>query len=259
MPGFTKGPAYTTPFGNWNFLRSTRDVKTESYTVAAASVPTETIDGTTQKILRKGEALAKIISGADIGKVGPYQPGSPVNEVQTLARTSTGGTVTLAFEGATTGTIPATAAGFTAAAVKAALEGLPALDPGDIDVAGAAGGPITVTFSGRNVAGENVGPITVDNTLATGGTVTVAQTTTGSAGTGGATDGRADPTNIVGLNNTYLPWQLLERDVEVAAVYECTAVQAKCSERNAAGARVALSDVTAANMRSAKGVSILFK
>lgn len=157
MPGFTKGPGYITPFGNWNFLRSTRDVKTESYTVAADSVPTETIDGSTQKVLRKGEVLAKITSGPDIGKVGPYAP----------------------------------------------------------DTAG--------------------------------------------AGVGAATDGRGDPLNIVGINNTFLPWQLLERDVEVAAVYECSAVQAKCFERDAAGARVALTDATADDMRSAKGVSIIFK
>lgn len=260
MASFTKGPGYGTPFGSHNFLRSTRDVKTESRTLAKDSVTAETIDGVSQKLLFKGEALALITSGADIGKVGPFQPGTQVNEVQTLSRTSTGGTVALIFEGATgTVLLPATAVGFTAAAVKASLESMPDIDFGDVTVTGSAGGPIAITFTGPQFAGENVGPITIDNTLATGGTVTVAQTTAGSPGSAGATDGRADPANLVGLNNTFLPWQLLERDVEVAVVYECSAVQSKCFERNAAGARIALTDPTAAQMRSAKGVSILFK
>ncbi len=259
MASFTKGPAYGDPFGNNSYLRSTQDYKTESYTVSAAAVTAETIGGTSQKLLRKGECMAKITSGAEDGKIGPFQPGTQTNEVQTLTRTSTGGTVTLTFESQTTGTIPATAAGFTAAAVKTALEALPEVDAGDVTVTGAAGGPLVITFGGTDFSAENVGAITVDNTLATGGTITVAQTSAGSAGTSGATDGRADPSNIVGFNNTFLPWQLLERDVEIAVVYEASVVQSRCFERNAAGARIALTDPTAAQMRSAKGVSILFK
>lgn len=259
MPSFVKGPNYFQPFGSHNFLRSTADIKTESRTVAASTVPTETIDGFAQKILLKGEVLALVTSGVEAGKVGPYQPGTPADDVQTLTRTSTGGTVTLTFKAATTAAIPATAAGFTADAVETALLALTTLSPGDITVTGAAGGPIVVTFVGRTFAGDNTGAITVDNTSATGGTVTVAHTTTGSAGTGGATDGRENPDNIVGLNNTFLPWQLLDRDVEVACVYEAAAYQARCSERDAAGARQSLSDATAAAMVARKGVSILFK
>lgn len=110
------------------------------------------------------------------GLYGPYA-GSP-NEVQTLTRTSTGGTVTLTFEGETTGTIPADATGFTAAAVQTALRALSNLEDADVTVTGSAGGPLTVTFSGART-GENVGALTVDNTSATGGTVTVATTTGG--------------------------------------------------------------------------------
>lgn len=150
MPSFTAGPGFRTPFGRNNFLRSTQDVKTESYTVAAASVPLETIDGATdQKLLQPGEVLAKITSGPDAGKVGPFQAG--------------------------------------------------------------------------------------------------------------AADGREDTANIVGLNNTFLPWQLMERDVEVAAVYECTAVQGWCFERDAAGARLALTNATADAMRGTRGLDIHFK
>lgn len=149
MPSFTKGPGLRTPFGSHNYLRSTQDVKTESYTLAAASVPVEVIDGSDQKMMLKGEALAKITSGADAGKVGPVQAG--------------------------------------------------------------------------------------------------------------VADGRETAANIVGLCNTFLPWQLLHRDVEVAAAYECTAVQGWCFERDAAGARIALTNATADAMRGVKGLDIHFK
>lgn len=165
MASFDKGPNFRTPFGPNEFLRSTQDIKTTSYTVAAGSVPAETIDGFAgQKVLHRGTALASITSGADAGKVGPYS--------------ST------------------------------------------------------------------------------------------------ATDGRQIAANIVGLNNTFLPWQLMERDVEVASVYECTAVQAWCFEyidegvwnggalggvATAVTIKVPLTNPTADTMRGTKGLDILFK
>lgn len=149
MASFVKGGDPKTPFGKNVFLRSTQDVKWESYTLAAATVATETIDGSTQKVLQSGEVLAKITTGADAGKVGPFQAG--------------------------------------------------------------------------------------------------------------ATDGRQTLANIVGINGTFLPWQLLERDVEVAAAYECTAVQGWCFERNAGGLRITLTNTTADAMRSVKGLDCMFK
>jgi hypothetical protein len=74
-----------------------------------------------------------------------------------------------------------------------------------------------------------------------------------------ATDGRQTLTNIVGLCNTFLPWQLIERDVEIAVLYGCVAVQAWCFEFGAADARVALTNTTADAMRGTKGLHILFK
>jgi hypothetical protein len=149
MPSFVKGGGVNTPFGRNEFLRSTRGIKTESYTLAAASVPAVTIDGNPgQKILQPGTVLAKITSGADTGKVGP----------------------------------------FSAA----------------------------------------------------------------------ATDGRQTLTNIVGLNRTFLPWQLIEHDVEVAAVYECTAVQGWCIEYSAGNLPVVLTNATADAMRGTKGLDITF-
>jgi hypothetical protein len=136
MPSFdtsAKGPR--APFGKNNYLRSTKGVKTESYTVAKAAVPVETIDGdATQKVLQSGEVIAKITSGADIGKTGPFQAG--------------------------------------------------------------------------------------------------------------VTDGRQTPANIVGINDTFAPWQLMERDIEAAVVYDASVVQAWCFERDAGGARIPLSNAT---------------
>jgi hypothetical protein len=149
MPDFQKGPNLRTPFGRNQFLRSTQDVKTESYTLSAASVPSEDIDGHPQKVMQPGTVLAKITSGPEAGKVGPYQTG--------------------------------------------------------------------------------------------------------------VTDGRELAAGIVGICNTFLPWQLLERDVEVAAVYECTAVLAWCYEYDAGGARVALAAATADAMRGTRGLDVMFK
>lgn len=150
MPSFTKGGGNRTPFGSNEYLRST-DPKPakESYTVAAATVPNETIDGTTQKMLKPGEVMAKITSGPDAGKVGPFMAG--------------------------------------------------------------------------------------------------------------VTDGRQTLANIVGLNDTWLPWQLLEHDNEIAVTYDCTAVQGWCTERDAAGLRVTLTNTTADAMRGTKGLDIKFK
>src|SRR4051812_12464842 len=76
MSTFVKGGSTGTPFGKNEYLRSTRGTKFESYTVAASTVPARTIDGAPgQKILQPGTVMAKITSGADIGKVGPFQAG----------------------------------------------------------------------------------------------------------------------------------------------------------------------------------------
>lgn len=155
MPSFKKGPspATYTPFGKNTYLRSTRGILTESFTVAATSVAAETIDGTTQKILQSGEVLAKITTAAgtstaaDVGKVGPF----------------------------------------------------------DVN----------------------------------------------------ALDGRQTLANIVGINDTFLPWQLLEHDEQVSVVVHGRAVQAWCIER-VSGVRTALGNTTAAGLLAKKTLDILF-
>lgn len=75
----------------------------------------------------------------------------------------------------------------------------------------------------------------------------------------GVTDGRQTLANLVGIDDTFLPWQLLERDVEVAALYEGTPVQAWCFEYDAAGNRIPLTNATADALRGTKGLDITFK
>lgn len=257
MSAFIKGGGVSTPFGRNEYMRSTRNTQFESYTLAAATVPAQTIDGNAgQKILQPGTALAKITSGPDAGKVGPFQSGTVNNEVQTLnLGAATAGTVTITFDGETTGAIAFNA---TAATVQTALEALSNVSPGDIVVTGGPlPGAITLTFGGK-YAGVNVPEITVTPTGLTGGTVTVATSTQGGAAAGGATDGRGDRANIVGLNDTFLPWQLMERDVEVGVLQHGRAVQAWCIELNAAGVAVPLSNAAADAMRSSKLLDINF-
>lgn len=147
---FSKGGGQRKPFGTNEYLRSTdpKPVK-ESYTLAAASVPTETIDGVSGlKMLLPGEVLAKITSGGDSGKVGPFMAG--------------------------------------------------------------------------------------------------------------VTDGRQTLANIVGINDTWLPWQLMEHDSSVAVTQDAKCVQAWCFERDASGARIALTNTTADAMRGTKLLDIKF-
>jgi hypothetical protein len=149
MPSFSAGPdSVRTPFGKNEFLRSTQDVKTESYTFWMDGIPTETIDtSTNQKVLQPGTVLAKATSGTGIGKVGVFDSG--------------------------------------------------------------------------------------------------------------AADGRQTPANIVGLDQTFLPWQLIERDVEVAAVVEARVKQAWCFEY-VAGVRTPLTNATRDAILALPNLAILF-
>ena len=91
MSTFVKGGSVSTPFGRNEYLRSTQDVKVDSYTVAAGSVPARVIDGAPgQKILQPGTVMAKITTGPDSGKIGPYSTPTPLVSpmVARLLRTS---------------------------------------------------------------------------------------------------------------------------------------------------------------------------
>lgn len=101
------------------------------------------------------------------------------NEVQTVTVDATGGTFTLTFKDQTTAAIAENA---SAAVVQAALRALSRIGSDGATVTGSAGGPYTVEFTGRH-GRKDVPLMTANDDLLTGGagTVTVAETTKGSA------------------------------------------------------------------------------
>ncbi|MBW7990121.1 MAG: flagellar hook-basal body complex protein [Planctomycetes bacterium] len=104
-----------------------------------------------------------------------------VNEVQTISSTATGGTFTMSFGDQTTAALTWDD---SAADIQTALEALSTIGTGNV---ACAGGPlpagVTATL-GVTLAGQDVAMITVDNTNMTGGTASVAETTTGRAAQG---------------------------------------------------------------------------
>lgn len=148
MASFSINKAARTPFGKNAYLRSTQDVKTESFTCSSAAFPNNvTIDGVPHKVLQPGTVIAKITSGANSGKVGVF------------------------------------------------------------DAA--------------------------------------------------ATDGRQTGANIVGIADTFVPWQLEERDVDIAVVYEATVVGAWCLH-HATNLQAAMNPTTKTAVQAAVP-TILFK
>lgn len=74
----------------------------------------------------------------------------------------------------------------------------------------------------------------------------------------GVTDGRQTTANLVGINFTFLPWQMIEGDREISVITDATLVQAWCTEYDAAGASIQLSNTTADALRSGKRLDIKF-
>ncbi len=260
---------YATPFGRNVFLRSTQGIGVISRTLAASTVPAQVIDGwANQKIVQPGTVLATITSGPDAGKVGPFQAaGTDEIQVITPSGTWSGGTYTLTLLNATTAAIAYNATpAAVQTAVRAAVAALTATDAatllnktiGDsLLVTGSAlsAGALTITYDGE--VGVDVATATINVGSVTGTTPTAAVTTS-TVGVAGATDGRGVLANIVGICNTFLPYQTMDRDVEVAVIYDCVAVQASCIELNAAGIAIALTDTTAAQLVAKKNLDITF-
>jgi hypothetical protein len=259
MPHFQTNP-FNTPFGKNVYLRSTRGIQTKSAMLAADTIPARTIDGWgNQKVLQPGTVLAKITSGPDTGKVGPFQAGGTY-EVQTLTKGGTwsAGTYTITVLGATTAALAFNAtAAVVQTAVRAALAAAESTYADSITVTGGPLSTTALTFTYVGPFGLNTSEVTADITNVTGTSPTVAAATT-TAGVAGAVDGRQTLANIVGICDTFLPWQTIFRDVEVSVVYEAAVVQAKCIELNAAGVEIALTDTTAAEMFAKKGMNITF-
>lgn len=108
--------------------------------------------------------------------VQPCDPQPGTNEVQTatISGAPTGGTFTLSAFGETTAPIAYDATGAT---VQDALLALSAFQPGDVAVAGAAGGPYTMTFGGQ-YATEDVPQVTAVGSFTGGTTPTITTATT---------------------------------------------------------------------------------
>lgn len=105
----------------------------------------------------------------------PYGPVSS-DEVSRLTITATGGTYTITYSGQTTSALAYNAA---AATIQTALEALSNVGVGDLVVSGT-GTTRTITAA-ATLADANLTDLTVDDALATGGDVTVATITQGSA------------------------------------------------------------------------------
>lgn len=74
----------------------------------------------------------------------------------------------------------------------------------------------------------------------------------------GATDGRADAANLVGLNDTFLPYQLKDGDFEVAVAYGCVAVKEWCTQLDGSGAFVQITEAAADGLRGGQSLEVKF-
>ena len=99
------------------------------------------------------EGVSLNASAADgLGSCTPQQIGLDTAETQLVDLEGHGAPVSLSFEGQSTAVLPTFS---SAAEVKTALEGLPTIGSGEINVSGRAGGPWTVDFVGA-MAGQDV-------------------------------------------------------------------------------------------------------
>lgn len=166
--------------GDQSWLGSTHGIyncRTETLDLTAFVAATHYPNG----FIRSGTPLGRITA---TGLLGPYA--GRTNEVQTVSLgAATAGTVTIGFDGETTGAIAFNA---STADVQAALLALSNLNQGDVVVTGGPfPGTVTLTFGGA-YNGVNVPQVVVTPTGLTGGTVTVTTTTQGGSA---VTDGRA--------------------------------------------------------------------
>lgn len=259
MPSFSKNFGPGVAFGRNEFLRSTNPKpQTESYTVSKDSVPLRDFgDGSQQRILQPGTAMAKITSGPNAGKIGPFQAAG-TSGTQTVTKSGTWTDVTGTYALSAGGDSVDVPVGANAATVAAAVQALDAFEDYTVSATGGPLGTSPLVFSFVGDTGDEVVPaLTFDATNVVGGTIPDAAVTS-SAGTAGATDGRGDTANLVGLELTFLPWTLLERDVEVSVVTNATAVQAWCKELDAAGNEIVLANGTADALRGGKRLDINF-
>lgn len=230
MASFTKGPSGGFAFGRHEYLRSTKEKGTESYTCASSAVPltlvgdsrgsvtfTDTGDIVTTATPHGLNVDDTVIVGAVTGTTGIaantvyYVKTVPSSTTYTLSATKGGATLALTTNGSSV----------SSSRVEQALK---VLQPGTV---------MAKITSGADSG--KVGPYDV-----------------------GAADGRQTAGNIVGLCDTFVPYQLGDRDVDIAVTYACVAVQSWCQEL-AGGVFVPLGDTTAALLVAKKSLNVVFK
>lgn len=184
--------------GDPSWLDSTHgiyDCRSVNLDISAFTENTHYPDG----YLLSGTPLAKITAS---GKYGPY--GGNANEVQIVTPASAGNNTTVTFDGESTGAVDIDLDAGGADDLKAALEGLSNINPGDVEVElNDPATDFTVTFMGQ-YAGKNVPLLGVTGT---GSSATTVDTSGGS----GVSDGRE---TFVGFLRTDQPTDGVE-DINV--------------------------------------------
>ena len=74
-----------------------------------------------------------------------------------------------------------------------------------------------------------------------------------------ATDGRQTAANIVGINRTFGPWELNERNLDVAADYMASVVAAWVTVRDADGLRIPVTTDVITAMDARTDLNITWK
>lgn len=225
MASFTQNKAARQPFGKNAYLRSTQDVKTESATFSQFGIPEGRVDGNVRTATLRALTtnVATITTSAPHGySVGDQVIVSIGNAVFDGKRTVTAVTsTTFSFERVNADVVSGAATGTV-------------IGGGDISKVLQPG-----TVIAKITSGTYIGKFGVFQA--------------------GATDGRQTAANIVGVADTFVPWMLLERDVDIAVTYEATVVQAWCIEYNAAGLPIPLSNTTRDAILALPNLSLLFK
>lgn len=184
-------------------------------------------------ILPSGTEVARL---AATGLYGPYRGADTagvttddVTEVSTITRTATGGTFNVIANGQATADLDA-AATVTAAAIQAAIRNM-GVDFDAVTVAGADGGPFTVTWTGL------AGPldVAVDDSEATGGTVVVAETAAGAAGTEGTFAGHLFSSVDLSKSTNDVGAALLEHGIVIEANLPATSTLDDAAKADVAG------------------------
>ena len=142
-------------------------------------------------------------------------PTAETPKTQVVTRTATGGTVDITVAPGIVITGASIVAATTAAGLKAILESSTYIDVGDIAVTGSTGGPFTVT--------GNIPTLDIDDTNATGGTVTVGSVVEAVAGNQYAPSVVADLTaanRITEALRTATGFTFMKDDVDVPDLYD---------------------------------------